>query len=633
MARAARVAGYLWRLPRIEPMEPLIRLLPDHVANQIAAGEVVQRPASVVKELLENSVDAGAGQITLVLKDAGRTLVQVTDDGRGMGPDDARLCFERHATSKIRAADDLQTLRTKGFRGEALASIAAVAQVELRTRPQASELGTRVAMEGSRVRAQEPVAMAAGTTIAVRNLFYNIPARRQFLKSDAVELKHVLEEFQRVALAHPGIGFQVVHNDQELFRMPGSAPDATEGAALRQRVVHLLGRRYDERLVPVEESTGHLRITGYIGKPEFARRTRGEQYFFVNQRFIRSSYLEHAVRAAFDELVARDHHPAWFLFLELDPAQIDINIHPTKTEIKFRDDRSVYAVLHAALRRALGRFNIAPSLDFEPEPAIMSAFAGMPSVPAVAPVVKAPDWRPQDLGPPRDPTGWQQLFDLRAGPAGVVASTDAVLARPPAQVLPMGETEADHGPRPVFQMQGGYIVSPLRSGLMVVDRKRALERIAYERALDRLEQGNGPSQAELFPRNIELAPQDFALVSGLLPELRALGLDLEVFGGRTVTVRGLPAETMNDDPAALLDTLIAQLHSERGTLKLERHAAIARCMARSVAARSDDAPAQEHLRDLVDRLFACEVPYWTPGGKPTLITFGLDELAQRFERG
>lgn len=614
-------------------MEPVIRLLPDHVANQIAAGEVVQRPASVVKELLENSVDAGAGHITLVLRDAGRTLVQVTDDGRGMGPDDARLCFERHATSKIRTADDLQTLRTKGFRGEALASIAAVAQVELRTRPADAELGTRVAMEGGRVRAQEPVAMAAGTTVLVRNLFYNIPARRQFLKSDAVELKHALEEFQRVALAHPGIGFQVRHNEQDLFHMPAGTPDTAPGAALRQRVVHLLGRRYDERLVPVEEATGHLSVSGFIGKPEFARRTRGEQYFFVNRRFIRSSYLEHAVRAAYDELVPRDHHPAWFLFLELDPGQIDINIHPTKTEIKFRDDRSVYAVVHAALRRALGRFNIAPSLDFEPEPAIMTAFAGMPSVPAVAPVVKAPDWRPQDLGLRPDPSGWQQLFDLRsdqpAAPTPLDGGTQAVLP----QVFPMGDDDGDHGPRPVFLVKGGYIVSPLRNGLVVVDRRRALERIGYERTLKRLEQGSGPSQAELFPRNIELAPQDFALVSGLLPELRALGLDLEVFGGRTVTVRGLPTESMNDDPAELLDTLIAQLHDERATLKTERHAAIARSMARSLAARSQEAPSPEHLRDLIDRLFACEMPYWTPGGKPTLITFGHDELAERFERG
>ncbi|MBK6369543.1 MAG: DNA mismatch repair endonuclease MutL [Flavobacteriales bacterium] len=387
-------------------MADLIRLLPDHVANQIAAGEVVQRPASVVKELLENSVDSGATRIIVVVKDAGRTLVQVTDDGRGMSPADARASFERHATSKIREADDLSSLRTMGFRGEALASIAAIAQVELRTREHDEELGTRVLIEGSKVRIQEPMAGAVGTTIAVRSLFYNVPARRQFLKSDGVELKHVLEEFHRVALAHPEIAFQFVHNDQEEFHLPTGSE--------RQRIVHLFGRKYDERLVPVEESTEFLQVGGFVGKPEFAKRSRGEQYFFVNRRYIRSNYLDHAVRKAYDELVSRENYPSWFLFLELDPAQIDINIHPTKTEIKFRDDRTIYAIVHAAVRRALGRFNIVPSLDFEPEPAILPTYDG--SRTEAAPLA-VPTWRPQDLGasnaPPRKSAeGWQQLFDV-----------------------------------------------------------------------------------------------------------------------------------------------------------------------------------------------------------------------------
>ena len=306
-------------------MSDIIRLLPDHVANQIAAGEVVQRPASVVKELLENSVDAGATEITLVVKDAGRTLVQVTDDGLGMSPTDARTSFERHATSKIRTADELHTVRTKGFRGEALASIAAIAQVEMKTRQADHELGTRILIEGSRVMAQETQACPVGTTLQVRSLFYNVPVRRQFLKSDAVEMKHVMDEFQRVALAHPGIRFRVVSNEQELFQLePGNE---------RQRIVHLFGRKYDERLVPVEETTDFMHVEGFITKPEFAKRSRGEQYFFVNRRFIRSSYLEHAVRKAYAELVAKDNYPGWFLFLELDPAWIDINIHPTKTDL------------------------------------------------------------------------------------------------------------------------------------------------------------------------------------------------------------------------------------------------------------------------------------------------------------
>jgi DNA mismatch repair protein MutL len=453
-------------------MPDIIRLLPDHVANQIAAGEVVQRPASVVKELLENSVDSGATRIVLVVKDAGRTLVQVTDNGRGMGPTDARLCFERHATSKIGSADDLQTLTTKGFRGEALASIAAIAQVELRTREHDKELGTRVLIEGGRVRVQEPVAASPGTTVAVRSLFYNVPARRQFLKSDGVEMKHVLEEFQRVALAHPEIAFQLINNDSEEFNLPVGNE--------RQRIVGLFGRKYDERLVPVEEATDVVSVTGFVGKPEFAKRSRGEQYFFVNRRFVRSNYLEHAVRRAYEELVPRDVHPSWYLFIQLDPAWIDINIHPTKTEIKFRDDRTVYAIVHAAVRRALGRFNITPSLDFEPEPALIAASGA-----------SAPDWRPRDLGaftaPPRpSAAGWQQLFEM-----GLATPVEEGPVGTQQQLLPSRSNEEVAADGPVFQLHGRYIVAQLRNGFMVVDQQRAHERVLYERNLRLLEQGAG----------------------------------------------------------------------------------------------------------------------------------------------
>lgn len=617
-------------------MSDVIRLLPDHVANQIAAGEVVQRPASVVKELLENSVDAGATSIVLVVKDAGRTLIQVTDDGRGMTPTDARLSFERHATSKIRAADDLHALTTKGFRGEALASIAAIAQVELRTRRPEDELGTRVLIEGSRVRTQEPVAGPPGTSIAVRSLFYNVPARRQFLKSDAVELKHVLEEFQRVALAHAEIAFQVVHNGQELFHMPaasGGGAVVGTGAAQRQRITHLFGRRYDERLVPVEESTDHFSVGGYIGKPEFARRTRGEQYFFVNRRFIRSNYLEHAVRSAYHDLVNRESHPGWFLFITIDPAFIDINIHPTKTEIKFRDDRAVYAIVHAAVRRALGRFNIAPSLDFEPEPAMVSAFsqaAGQERMVAVQPAV-AP-WRPQDLGA-KAPTGWQQLFDLGHAPAPSPAQGDLPAGEEATRVLPSRDHEGVPGERPVFQLHGRYILAQLRSGFMVVDQQRAHERVLFERCLRALEQGAGASQAQLFPRTVELSAADHTLLGEVMPELRTLGFDLGEFGGRTVTVNGMPAEAADDDPARLLESILEQLRQEKGALRNDRHPALARSMARSMTLREGRMLGTHEMHDLIDRLFACEMPYYTPAGKPTLITYGLDDLNERFERG
>ncbi|MEX1131660.1 MAG: DNA mismatch repair endonuclease MutL [Flavobacteriales bacterium] len=611
-------------------MPDLIRLLPDHVANQIAAGEVVQRPASAVKELLENSVDSGATRIILVVKDAGRTLMQVTDDGKGMSPGDARMCFERHATSKIRIADDLSTVVTKGFRGEALASIAAIAQVELKTRENDQELGTRVLLEGSRVRAQDPIAGPAGTTIAVRSLFYNVPARRQFLKSDGVEFKHIVDEFHRIALGHPEVAFQLVHNDQEEFNLPMALEGTSYGAALRQRIVGLFGRKYDERLVPVEETTDFLGITGFVGKPEFAKRSRGEQYFFVNRRFIRSAYLEHAVRKAYEELVARDVHPSWYIFLELDPALIDINIHPTKTEIKFRDDRAVYALVHAAVRRALGRFNIVPSLDFEPEPAIIAAFSGGGSSPIPASV---PAWRPNDLGafnaPPRVSTeGWQQLFDLGNGSGG----PERIPISEAPRIMSSREHEGVPGERPVFQLHGSYILAQVRSGFMVVDQQRAHERILYERNLKNLEQGAGLTQTQLFPRNVELNASDLSMVQELLPDLRALGLDLELFGGRTVQVNGMPAEAPDDDPARLLESVLEQLKNEKNALRNEKHNALSRGMARSMAMRPGKVLGSIEMHDLIDRLFACEMPTHTPGGKPTLVTFGLDELNERFQR-
>lgn len=602
-------------------MSDIIRLLPDHVANQIAAGEVVQRPASVVKELLENSVDAGAKQIIVVVKDAGRTLIQVSDDGQGMSPTDARSCFERHATSKIQQADDLQHIRTKGFRGEALASIAAIAQVELKTRHAGDELGTRVLIEGSRVQAQEALACPVGTNLLVRSLFFNVPARRQFLKSDAVELKHVIEEFQRVALAHPDIGFRLLHNEQELFHL--------EAGNERQRIVRIFGRKYDERLVPVEETTEFLHVEGFITKPEFAKRSRGEQYFFVNRRYIRSPYLEHAVRRAYEELIARENYPGWFLFLELDPAWIDINIHPTKTEIKFRDDRAVYAIIHAAVRRALGRHNITPSLDFEPEPALLQGATISGTVQGEPPIGSG-TWQPRQLPLPPSPAGWQQLFDL--GTERITQHDENLPGTTPGEHPAHPVAGIKNGQRPVFQLLGCYILAQLRSGFVVVDQQRALERIMYERALRALEKGGGSSQALLFPVTLELSAPDHALLLAVLPELSALGFQLEPLSGRSVAVNGMPAETGSDDPAGLLGQLLEQVHNERGSLKAERHATLARGMARSAMAQPAKALGVDEMHDLIDRLFACEMPYFTPGGKPVLITFGQKELDERFQR-
>lgn len=603
-------------------MNDIIRLLPDHVANQIAAGEVVQRPASVVKELMENSVDAGARQITLVVKDAGRTLIQVIDDGQGMGATDARTCFERHATSKIRTADELHTVRTMGFRGEALASIAAIAQVELKTRTEDHDVGTRILIEGSRVMAQEVVACPAGTNLQVRNLFYNVPARRQFLKSDAVEMKHVLEEFQRVALSRPGIHFRLISNDQELFNL--------EAGNERQRIVHIMGRKYDERLVPVEESTEFVRVEGFVLKPEFARRNRGEQYFFVNQRFIRSPYLEHAVRKAYAELIAKENYPGWFLFLDLDPAWIDVNIHPTKTEVKFRDDRAVYAIVHAAVRRALGRFNITPSIDFEPEPALLQG-ATIPAGIPVEPPIGQWRWRPHDLPPRASGAGWQQLFDLgneSIGQRNVPEPATLPVAGPKPQSPDLDGT----GQRPVFQLLGRYLLAQVKSGFVVVDQQRARERILYEQALAALEHGGGSSQTLLFPVSLELNAPDHALLLSVLPELHAMGFHAEALSGRTVVVNGMPAEAGTEDPAGLLGQLLEQVHACGGDLKSERHATLARSFAHSALRQPVKTLRTAEMHDLIDRLFACQMPYFTPGGKPILITYGPKELDERFER-
>lgn len=604
-------------------MSDIIRLLPDHVANQIAAGEVVQRPASVVKELLENSVDADARQITLVVKDAGRTLIQVTDDGQGMSPTDARTSFERHATSKIRQAEELQTIRTKGFRGEALASIAAIAQVELKTRQATDELGTRILIEGSRVQAQEAIACPPGTSIHVRSLFFNVPARRQFLKSDNVELKHVIQEFQRVALAHPGIALRMLHNEQELFNLqPGNE---------RQRVVHVMGRKYDERLVPVEEEMGFVRVEGFVVKPEFAKRKRGDQYFFINRRFFRSPYLDHAVRKAFSDLVPANDHPGWFLFLEMDPQEIDVNIHPTKTEIKFRDDRSVYALVHSAVRHALGRFNITPSLDFNPEPALLGSATSSGAIP-VEPPIGGGRWRPQDLPPHASATGWQQLFDLgNEGMGGRSTPVQGSFAE--TEELALGKhTIGGEGERQrtVFQLSGRYILAQVKSGFVVIDQQRALERIHYEQALRSLEQGGGSSQALLFPATIELSVPDHALLQSILPELYALGFQLEVLSGRSIVVNGTPAQGGGEEPARMLEALLEQVGNNGGALKVDRHDTLARSMAHSVLLTPAKRLTITEMHDLIDRLFTCDMPYYSPGGKPVLIMYNTKELDERF---
>ncbi len=609
-------------------MPDIIKLLPDAVANQIAAGEVVQRPASAVKELLENAVDAGATDVKLVVKDAGKTLIQIIDNGCGMSDTDARLSFERHATSKIRKAEELFHILTKGFRGEALASIAAIAHVELRTRLRENELGSRIIIAGSEIEKQEPMSTPCGTSIAIKNLFYNTPARRNFLKSDPVEMRHIIEEFERVALAHPDIDFSVHHNDAELYNVKASP--------LRQRIVNMFGPRYNERLVPVKESTAIVSIQGYIGKPEFAKRTRGEQYFFVNDRFIKNGYLNHAVTTAFDELLSRSSHPSYFLYLRVDPSSIDVNIHPTKTEIKFTEERSIYSIIHSAVRNSLGKYNIAPSLDFEQEDVFN--VAPMPAnVEIGMPQAKDFNFNPFDSqgqsGTPKSgsamagsigfPKGWKELYAISEGSK----KAEPMFDREEADEIPSRNEEN----RPVFQLQQNYIVTTIKSGLILIDQRRAHERILYEEALQNLEKSGGQSQQQLFPQTVDLSPADVGLLTDLKVDMEKLGFTFDDFGGNQMVINGVPPEAGDIPVKELLEEILEQFKNTVANVQLNQRERLARSMASTVAVKNGQFLHRSQMLNLVDRLFACSQPQAAPNGKPTILTFTGDELNRKFK--
>lgn len=617
-------------------MSDIIQLLPDSVANQIAAGEVVQRPSSVVKELIENAIDAGAESIQLIFKDAGRTLIQVIDDGKGMSENDARLAFERHATSKITQAEQLFHLRTKGFRGEALASIAAIAHVDLKTRPHEDELGTQVQVEGSVIKLHEPCQATAGTTFSVKNLFYNVPARRNFLKSDSVETKHILDEFQHVALPHPNIEFRVYHNDQELYHLkPGN---------MRQRLVAFFGSRYDERLVPVEEKTDIVEIRGFVGKPEFARRTRGEQFFFVNNRYIKSNYLNHAVKTAFEGLIQEGQYPFYALHLEVDPSLIDVNIHPTKTEIKFQDERSIYAILRSTVKQSLGKFSVAPSLDFDQESSIQIApLHGSRDIPQPTIDVN-PDYNPFSLGNGNSSQQPSREGGLAAGFGSsrpqasqwkeLYAITEELGAAPTQREFPSREAfPSEEATRTVtFQLHRKYIVTTIRSGMIIVDQQRAHERVMYEYYQACLRKHKGNSQQLLFPQTVSVSGSDYVLLEGILKELQSAGFEVEPFGGNELIIRGVPAESRNSDPVRFLESVLEEVkhHSDKdGTGHLD---ALALALARSSAIRSGQILADVEMQDLLDQLFACELPYHSASGVPTIITFTLSDLEQKFKK-
>ncbi len=601
-------------------MPDVIRLLPDSVANQIAAGEVIQRPGSVVKELVENAVDAGATEIRILVRDAGKTAVQVIDNGCGMSETDARMSFERHATSKISKADDLFSIRTMGFRGEALPSIVAVAQVEMKTRRHEDELGTLVEIHGSELIRQESVATTEGTNILVRNLFYNIPARRKFLKTDSTELKHIITEFQRIALAQSSIAFSLYHNQTEIYNLPAGP--------LRQRIMHIFGKSMNQNLVQLETETSIVRITGFVGKPEFARKTYGEQFFFVNNRFMRHAYFHKAVTEAYDLILPPDSVPAYFLFLDILPEQIDVNIHPTKTEIKFEDERAIWQILHAAVRESLGKFNITPSLDFDRD--------GVPEIPSFskhqdARIPEIPvrgDYNPFDsperpgFRSERPPSGWESLYEgIRKAGEGSAPDTggkgqDAG-----------GEAGGGH----FFQFKNRYILTPVKSGLMIIDQKRAHERILFESFLEQAGQGKQASQKNLFPVTLELDAADHLLLTELMEPLRSMGFEIRDLGNYAVIVDGVPGFISHTDPKPWIEQMLESYKStgqDPGTNQQER---IARSLAVASAIPYGKALSPEEMQHLVDSLFASRSPNYSPSGKPVLYILPMEEFEKWFK--
>ena len=598
-------------------MPDIIRLLPDSIANQIAAGEVVQRPASAVKELIENSLDAGATSIKLIVKEAGKVLIQVIDNGIGMSQTDARMSLERHATSKIRTADDLFRLRTMGFRGEALASIAAVAQLELKTRQAHEDLGTQLLVEGSEIKSQGPVACEKGTAISVRNLFFNIPARRNFLKANPVEMRHVIEEFQRLALAHPHVAFALYHSDDLVYELPPSK--------LSQRIVSLFGKSFQGQLAACQEETALLKVTGYIGRPEAARKTRGEQFIFVNQRYIRNNYLSHAVTSAFEGLLPDNSFPFYVLFVEIDPKHVDVNVHPTKTEIKFDDERAVYAVVKAAVKLALGVHNLAPAIDFKSDINIVNKLSQNITNEQYFNEQFSTSLNGSNL------QNWEKIFEEAPSNSKLFQKTEPANTLRFESSLNQAETENEKETGTIFQLQNKYIVRTVKAGLMIIDQQAAHERVLFEKYSARLNGGAGNSQQSLFPQTILLSPADFALVMEIESELVSLGFLFEVFGKNTLLVQGVPTGCGANEKE-LLEGLVEQFNKNQSELELPLNDNLAMSLAKRTAVKSGQKLAMEEIQSIVEGLFACSKPNFSPDGRPTFFTFETSKIESYFTR-
>lgn len=615
-------------------MSDIIQLLPDHVANQIAAGEVVQRPASVVKELLENAIDADASSIKLIIKDAGKTLVQVIDNGKGMSVTDARLSFERHATSKIRTADDLFHIHTKGFRGEALASIAAIAHVELKTMQDYDDVGSSIVIEGSKVTSQEVVVTPKGTSISVKNLFFNIPARRNFLKSNTVELRHVIDEFQRVALAHPNINFAFYNNGSETFNLPISN--------YRQRIVNIFGNKTNEKLVPVDEKTEVLNVSGFVGKPEFAKKTRGEQYFFVNNRFIKSPYLNHAISSAFDGLLKGGNHPSYFLNLTVDPQTIDINIHPTKTEIKFDDEHTLYALLRSAVKHSLGQFNIAPVLDFDRDanldtpyhfnkkdtntPFIEVDKSFNPFKEHYVSGKQVTAFKRQTLN------NWDSLYvGLESkGTKSQDNFSEVHFESEETTISAFNDDNKIEKTKTTYQLHNKYIVSTIKSGMLVIDQHRAHQRILYEDFLNNLTIKEGMSQQLLFPLQLHFSKQEIEIINQLKDDLEHTGFVFSNVSNESVEIIGVPVTVPESEVSIILEQLIGDVENEVPDSNFSATDLLAKSMAKSLAIKRGQSLQKDEQEHLVNKLFACKEPNVSPNNRTTFITMSVDELDKKF---
>ena len=617
-------------------MADRILLLPDNIANQIAAGEVIQRPASAVKELLENAVDAGAAEIKLFINDAGKSLIQVIDNGAGMSETDARMCFERHATSKIKNIDDLFHIRTMGFRGEALASIAAVAQVELRTKRAGDETGTLIEIENSIVNTQEPIAASVGTSIAMKNLFFNVPARRNFLKSNAAEMRHVVDEFIRVAMAFPKIFFSLTSNGQEIFHL--------DAGSLKQRVLQLLGSSYNAKLVAVKEETDYMNIYGFIGKPETAKRTRGDQYFFVNNRFIKSPYLNHALSGAYQEMISSDSFPMYVLFIDLNPEQVDVNVHPTKQEIKFEDEKIIYAFVQAAVKHALAQFSITPTLDFELDASIQeldsiqkpfteerqssAKFTSLFQTFTQANQAHRIERSNEPLSETSE-TGFQSLgrFLLEKEEWDKGQESEPRSREPFIQHAPFTIRDAK-----LNQIFNSYILLPSDQSFLLIHQQAAHERIIYERLQKALHGKPVATQQSLFPITIELAAQDSVILMELLSDLQQFGYAIEPFGKNAFVIQGTPADVLAGNEKHVLENLLEQYKHFSGELRFSKKEILLRSVAWQQSIKSGTSLTEKEMQTLTEELFACEQPNATPSGRPTYMEFKRDNLEKMFGR-